>query len=248
MSAGNANADMFGQPGFEYQQQFWGDLILGTKAQLQAIGIAVGMAFPGETDGPKRCMTVVDPRGFPCRVTPCIYKVDVIYSASINFPGRKPPRRKFDDFAPGVRVDRSSYSDEYEGTADALTAAGLVLRGQLPGQPGMRKVRVTILPDGTLPKGGPTANCSEAHDPGAKQIERVSGRTYRVTVVVPHEEQSRRHDEEQRADLEWKDKMRSLPRPAPLIPLPQDPRLVAKMPMLIKERSNGNVIYLRRAL
>lgn len=88
------------------------------------------------------------------------------------------------------------------------------------GQPGMRKVKVTILPDGTLPTGSPTANCSEAKEPGAKWVKRKTKTEYSVIVVVSHEEQSRRYDMYERREREWKARMLALPRPAPLIDLP----------------------------
>ncbi|MBK8760412.1 MAG: hypothetical protein IPM03_08245 [Sulfuritalea sp.] len=58
MKLARTNTSPLGEPGFEYHQQLWGDMIYGTREQLQSIGIAVGMAFPGESGGPKRQMTV----------------------------------------------------------------------------------------------------------------------------------------------------------------------------------------------
>lgn len=51
-------------PQLEYHELPWGDLIYGTKHQLQALGLGVDRYFPGEPGGPVRQMTVVDPRGF----------------------------------------------------------------------------------------------------------------------------------------------------------------------------------------
>ena len=55
--------NLIDQTGFSYEQLPWGDLIYGTKPQIQNIGIAVEMAFPGEPGGPKRLLRVLDPRG-----------------------------------------------------------------------------------------------------------------------------------------------------------------------------------------
>lgn len=74
----------------------------------------------------------------------------------------------WEDFSPGVRKNEIWWGDRYEGTAVALSNAGLIRPDQLPGQPGMRKTTVTILPDGTLPKGPKTVS----KEPGAKQIMR----------------------------------------------------------------------------
>ena len=162
---------------FEYGEFDWGDSITGTKAQLQALGLGDGMAFPGEEGGPKRSMTVIDPRGFAAKIERPWGGNKQLYVARIPFPGRTMPSLTLTrgDFAPGVVVDRIGYTcDEYRGSAEALAAAGLVRPEQMPGQPAMRKVRVTVLPDGTTPDGPPTANHRAASLPGAKVIERAS--------------------------------------------------------------------------
>lgn len=246
MKFARTNTSPLGEPGFEYNQQLWGDHIRGTKEQLQRIGIAVGMAFPGETDGPKRQLKTTDHRGFPVTITESNYYGEGIFSALIPLPGRREPDH-FDpwtDCAPGVKKKTISRRDEYVGTAAALNNAGLVRLDQLPGQPGMRKTRVTILPDGT-PQNGRTSNCSEAREPGAKKIERASKNTYMISIVVPLDEEQRRDNEYQRKRNEWENRMRSLPRPAPLIALPNDARsCTAPRKAAPKYRADGNVLYL----
>ncbi|MDP2030766.1 MAG: hypothetical protein Q8K12_14105 [Thiobacillus sp.] len=201
----------------EYNQLPWGDRIYGTKEQLQGIGIAAGMAFPGEPNGPKKSLRVADPRGLKARVEASNYKGDGIFNASISFPGRdRPEHGHVTDFAPGVSKREAQWGDVFTGTAEALSSAGLVRRDQLPGQPGMRKVTVTILADGSFPKGAPTANCREADEPGAIRISRKSKALYEVCVRVSDEEEQRRRDEHSRAEREWENRMMSLPRPAPL--------------------------------
>ncbi len=198
---------------FEYLQCSWGDLVYGTKEELQSIGIGNGMAFPGEPDGPKRCLNVRDPRGFATEVTN--FSGDT-YHASIRFPGRERARDQQAIVAPGVRKRSHSWNDEYVGTIEALVAAGLARGYQFPGQPGMRKVTVSIFPDGTIPTGAPTVSHKQSLLPGAKQITRASKTTYKVCVVVAEEERARRHEAERRADLQYEARMRALPRPAPL--------------------------------
>lgn len=201
----------------EYNQLPWGDLIYGTKEQLQGIGIAAGMAFPGEPNGPKKSLRVADPRGLKAHVEASNYRGDGIFNASISFPGRDLPEHgHVTDFAPGVSKRETPWGDVFTGTAESLSSAGLVRRDQLPGQPGMRKVTVTILADGSLPQGAPTARCHEARDPGAKTISRKSKALYEVCIRVSDEEERRRRDEHSRADREWEARMMSLPRPAPL--------------------------------
>jgi len=232
------------QSKFEYCELIWGDCIYGTKPQLQELGIAVGLAFPGEPDGPKRTLRVLDPRGFPTTVKSVpvfesvpVWKGEGVYCARIIFPGRERKQEQWTDCAPGVRMcSDSSWCDEYVGTAVALAAAGLVRLDQLPGQPGMRKFRVTILPDGSLPIGAPTANCAEARKPGTKTIERASKTTYAVFVRVSEEVTLTRDEKERCAATEYEERMEALPRPAPL---------TAKIaPAAPKYRTEGNVLYL----
>ncbi len=199
----------------EYKQLPWGDLIYGTKEQLQRIGIAVGMAFPGEPNGPKRRLRVTDPRGLTATVEASGYFGEGIFGVSIPFPDRDKPAFS-STFAPGVKKEEFPWGDSYTGTALSLVAAGLVRHGQFPGQPGMRKTIVTILPDGSLPKGAPTANCPEAREPGAISIYKKSKTTFEVHVILPNAEQERRRDGHSRAEREWENRMMSLPRPAPL--------------------------------
>lgn len=230
-----------GEPGFKYEQQIWGDLIHGTKEQLQRIGLAVGMAFPGGPGGPKRWLHTTDHRGFPVRIDGDRRCGDDIVSASISFPGRDEPEfHHITDFASGVKCSKQSWGDEYEGTAIALVNAGLVRFDQLPGQPGMRKTTVTILPDGTLPSGSKATS----RDPGAKRIVRASKNTFNVTVFIDTAEWRRRHDEIQRKRWEWEDRMQNLPRPAPLIALPWDGRSTAKAQPERKYRAEGNVLHI----
>lgn len=201
----------------EYNQLIWGDLIYGTKEQLQRIGIAAGMAFPGEPNGPKRSLRVTDPRGLTAKVEASGHMGEGIFSASISFPGRdRPEYGRVTDFAPGVSKHETPWGDIFTGTAESLSTAGLIRRDQLPGQPGMRKVTVTILADGSLPKGSPTAKCREADEPGAIIISRKSKALYEVCVRVSDEEAQRRRDEHSRAEREWENRMMALPRPAPL--------------------------------
>jgi hypothetical protein len=233
----------------EYNQLPWGDLIYGTKEQLASLGIAVAGAFPGEPGSSRRCLTVTDPRGFKCRIEACDYREEGVFCASIPLPGRDVPEPTFEYFSPGVLKQENIWTDDYVGTADALAAAGLIRLDQLPGRPGMRKVVVTILPDGSLPQGAANAKCPQATEPGARQIRRASTTSYRVSVYVEADEKSRRYDAYARSRYDWEEQMRRVPRPAPL-----HARLLtfasgqtASTPAKPTRRTVGNVIYLSRA-
>lgn len=200
---------------FEYKELVWGDLIYGTKDALQAVGVGIGLAFPGEAGGPKRELKTTDPRGFKCRITDGSHRRAGVYCASIKFPDREQPEALggWKHFAPGVQRKASTWADEFIGTADDLVSAGLVQPGYFPGCPGMRKVTVTILPDGSIPNGAPTANHRDSRSPGAKSITRASKANYRVELYISEELKELRWQAEQKARDEWEKEMDSLPRP-----------------------------------
>lgn len=198
-----------------YTQCDWGDSIHGTKEQLQSLGLGVGVAFPGEPGGPKRVLNVVDPAG-------CQVKIALSYGtfwASRTFhdwpknPARTPPRSLY---ARGVDLVAECYTDEYEGTAEALVAAGLVREDQLPGRPGMRKMRVTIYADGSVADGPPTANHSCVQESCARTIERSTKTKFKVVVRIAKDEHERRQTVFDIAESEWRQHLRKLRRPPPL--------------------------------
>ena len=206
-------------PALEYTQQFWGDSIYGTKEQIQALGVGVGLSFPGEIGCPRRRkMKVPDPRGFLAEIERADYRGEGLFYVAIplfeNHP--RPELMAQQPYAPGVTKSEQVSSDEYCGTAEALVALGLVQIDQLPGQPGMRKVRVRILPDGSVLGGPPTANCAETRKLGAKEIERAGAGLFRVGVHVSAEEEQQRYARYMAARHEWEQRLQSLPRPAPL--------------------------------
>lgn len=204
-------------PSLEYRQQLWGDLIVGTKQELQSIGIGAGLAFPGEPDGPKRWMRVRDPRGFLTKIQREGYGDR--YIAQIPFPGREERiyLEGWIDYAPGVLKCSTHYwGDSYIGSAEALVAARLVESSQLPGQPGMGKHTVTISAEGSV--------CGRVHNvtahAGMKTVQK-RGMKFVVDVVVDREEQTRRSEVIRHERCEYEQRMKSLPRPAPLIDLPR---------------------------
>lgn len=203
-------------PRLRYSQEDWGDLIRGTKEQLQALGLGVGLAYPGEPGGPKRAMTVRDPRGYKARISRGD-RYDGRFCVRLEFPNwPKQPLWRSSEWKsafPGVMRCERGWFDEYVGRAEDLAAAGLVRVNQLPGQPGMRKMRVTIFPDGTLPSGAPTVAHHQSRMPGARWIERASASSYRVCFRLPDEEVERRRAAARLAEDAWRQEVRALPRP-----------------------------------
>ena len=205
-------------PELKYHQPVWGDLIYGTKDQIQVLGIGVGLAFPGEVGCPRRrTLTVRDPRGFPARIEVASWRGEGLFSVHVGLFEEHPrPRQIAQPYVPGVTKREGTRCDEYCGSGEALAALGLVRLNQLPGQPGMRKTRVRILPDGLVFSGPPTANCEEAKKAVGKEIERVRAGIYCVCVYLSAEEEEQRWEREKIAEHEWEQQIRALPRPAPL--------------------------------
>lgn len=207
-------------PWREYVECDWGDVIYGSKEQLQALGLGVGRAYPGELGGPRHELRVRDPRGWPVNISDRYQKEDV-YCARVPFPNLPESLNMpvWQPVAHGVKLCKQPWADDYRGSADDLAAAGLLRLDQLPGAPGMRKTRVTILPDGSVPTGAPTANHSAAKAPGARQIERAAASTFIVSVRVTKEEVDLRRAARVAADEAWGRQVRALPRPARLQPM-----------------------------
>jgi hypothetical protein len=220
----------------EYFCQVWGDLIYGTKEQLQFLGLGVGVSFPGEIGCARQKMTVIDLRGFATKIELSAYKGAGVFSASIPFPGRHRPDAKWFPFAQGVSRREQIWGDEFIGVAEALCSAGLLEMSQLPGQPGMGKFRVRIYPDGTcVPH---KSLDKKARYQGAKQIERAPKSRYMVTVRISDEEEEKRRCADRLADYEWEKQMDALPRPVPLNVM---------RTTIPAYRVEGNVIYLPSA-
>lgn len=202
----------------------WGELLEGRKEQLQAMGLGVGLAFPGELGGPRAELKTRDPRGFPVTISNR-YRDDDRFTAYVTFPNwptQPSLTRAWVEAAPGVQRCADTWFDEYVGCARSLSAAGLICDDQLPGRPGMRKQRVTILPDGTIPSGAPTANHREARSPGARVVERISANRFRVRIMLTSEERERRRSAAELAWAEWSLQVRSRRRPSRLTPMPSD--------------------------
>lgn len=199
---------------FEYSEMPWGDLIYGTEAQLRALGFTGD--FPSLTDRRRQRRTTTDPRGFQCAIDAAWHMGSDVFSVSIPFPGREQPRPAWRDAGlPGIRVMESYRTDDFVGERDALVRAGLVPAGCFPGDPGMRKVTVTIFADGSLPTAAPTANLpsSLTKAPGARTVHLAGAGKFKVTVYCTPEVAAARNEAFWRQREAWEAAMRAMPRP-----------------------------------
>lgn len=82
-------------PPLEHDEYDGSERFVGTKEQLQAVGIGVGVAFPGEPGAQPRQITVRDPRGFKARIARA-YRHDGAgrYRVEIDFPPAEWERRR----------------------------------------------------------------------------------------------------------------------------------------------------------
>ena len=130
---------------FDARAETW----TGTKRQLQAVGIGVGLTFPGEPGGPRRELHTTDPDGYEVVVALHWEQAteETTYRAFSCYLERW--AEPWLHFAPGVRMRKLDYCDEYKGDSASLAAVGLVRLELMPGQPGRPKVRAHFFADGS---------------------------------------------------------------------------------------------------
>lgn len=172
---------------FEGRAETWE----GTKSQLQAAGLGVGLRFPGEP-GAEETLRCRCPLGFDFVIglpeSNLAKREARIYTAYSRYVPRRKLPTQYETYAPGVQ--RVVWSPEgyrllshfYEGTAEALVAAGLIPDvGYFPGMPGVCKTQATYL------KNWQPASNSRSQDWGLTIRKR--GASGRFSVEVPLEEQ-----------------------------------------------------------
>lgn len=82
-------------PPLEREESDWDDRLVGTKEQLQAAGIGVGVAFPGEPGAQPRQITVLDARGFKARIARAYRRQGAArYRVEIRLPHAETERRR----------------------------------------------------------------------------------------------------------------------------------------------------------
>lgn len=200
----------------QYIESSWGDLIIGTAQQLQALGIGLDVIFPASKQARKWRGKGVDPRGLPCRLKFFSGSYDApVFSASISFPGRDIPFTHLpSDWTvapyPCIDIRLAMGSDHYRGSADALVRAGLVPEGHFPGETGMPKHTVRLSRSGELI--GPK-NRHLNKETGSCRITREKRGNFCVEIqIAPEHEAARRLDADKRFN-QWKLDMLDLPRP-----------------------------------
>jgi hypothetical protein len=172
----------------------WGEWWKGTKKQIQAAGIGIGVAFPGDAGAPKTLVHTVDIRGVKVDIKAKERDLPVgVYRVTCPYVYREGNWRdgpyEKSQFAPGVQVVPRWYGvDEYVGTGPAMVACGLIRLDQLPGQPGRGSMRCTYGPDGA-PR---TRGQSSPSPAGTKAITRRGASSFVLEIQVSDEEDSRR--------------------------------------------------------
>lgn len=79
----------------ERSEYTWADELVGTKEQIQAAGIGVGVAFPGEPGAQPRQITVLDPRGYKARIARAFKWLGAgRYRVEIKLPEAERERRR----------------------------------------------------------------------------------------------------------------------------------------------------------
>ncbi|MFO1163416.1 MAG: hypothetical protein U1E60_31590 [Reyranellaceae bacterium] len=204
-----------------YERHEWGETIKGTKTQLQAFGLGVGMSFPGEPNGPKRSMRVIDARGLACTISPD--RSAACYTARIPYPWvPEPPSGSVRNLPHGVRLLRRPWTDTYEGTAEALVALGVVQADHLPGAPGMHKACVRLFADGSVANAAAPTPSPSRNQPVTSWVTKDSANRFSVHVDVDNEEETRWRRAALAVEvLKWSERARAR-QPAPLLPVPPE--------------------------
>lgn len=166
----------------------------GTKGQLQAIGIGVGLQYPGEPGAPEYVYCKC-PLGFDVRIYLPQYErakaAAGIYLAQSFYKSSAEESKHYVPYAPGVLLevwaDGWTDRDFFVGSAEALVAANLVPSVRLfPGQPGTNKCQASYRKDWT-----PSTTSGRQDDWAATICKRGKGR-FIVEVPVSNAEFKRR--------------------------------------------------------
>lgn len=228
---------------YSYEEYLWGDIIRGSKEVLQRMGIAVGAPFPGDPGANRKSVKTQDPRGFDCKLEVTNWG-RFPYSATISHPGRDYSyTEEWRPYANGVMYRPCGYfwEDEYLGSADALTAAGLVSSEHFPGKPGMSAKQQTVYADGTTPKTHGQKNKNLARATGSMVIRKISKNRFTVSIAVPTEIAEKRRAELNAHRQAWEARMEALPR-APRIDLPLRQAMEAQA---IRRRASLRLVWSR---
>lgn len=192
---------------WHFKQDFGGgaETWEGTKAQLQAAGLGVGMRFPGEPGGPCEYLRCLCPLGFAFRIGThhnTAKQAAGLYIAHSWYVSRADQPKEFFAHAPGVlrevwRLDGWLKSDFYYGTAEALVSAGMVPHiGLFPGQPGRNKMQASYRKDWS------PGNSSNSQYWGATIKRKGKKGQFTLEVPVTPEEEGSRKQQRKAAEEE----------------------------------------------
>jgi hypothetical protein len=206
-----------------YSQFTWGDCIRGTKEQLQALGLAVGRAFPGEPGGggARSKLKTLDPHGFEVRIRKDLYQSgDDVFTADRYFPHwpERPAMCQAQPFAIGVRLERAPWWDEYVGTPADLIAAGVLTAEDLSAFTESGRRKLTIYADGTI-ETRRVPEYNKSRESGARRIQQKSRWAVAVQVLISNEEHDARFAADKKTEREWEQKVKAMPRPPRLMPV-----------------------------
>ena len=170
----------------------------GTKAQLQAIGLGVGLRFPGEPGASDEDLHCNCPLGFAFRIYRPTYErakaAAGIFTARSGYGSTERSKPQYVAHAPGVLREvwtpESWWSSthRYSGTADALLAAGIVpAMKYFPRQPRANSVRASYRTDWS-----PATNANGQRL--AATIQKQGKHRFSVEVPVSEQEEKRRRE------------------------------------------------------
>jgi hypothetical protein len=203
-----------GLPGIPASYGYGAEWWEGTKAQLQSVGIGVGMVFPGEPGGPDelhcKCPLGFDVRVWLAKGYDRAKAAAGIYNAASPYVPRHDEPKQYVKHAPGVtrelwQPDGWRGSDFYHGTDAALVAAGLVPSiDMFPGQPGRNKGQASYQLDGS-----PVSN-SPHRKVRITIRRRGKGNQFVVEVPVSKAEEQRRDEVREQQKKEHEKRQREL--------------------------------------
>jgi hypothetical protein len=205
-----------------YNQYPWGDLITGTKQQLQALGLAVGRAFPGELGGggPLSKLKTQDRYGCTVVINKAVHSGCELYDARRTFPAwpENPTLRTVTEtIGRGVQRRRAPWWDDYVGTPSDLIALGLISPEHVSKRSELAKKTLTVYADGSIETNRVPSKYKLKG--GARKIRETTGGKLVVQIYIPDEEGRARFKADCEARDQWERMVRTLPRPPRLTPL-----------------------------
>lgn len=204
----------------------------GTKAQMQAAGLGVGLAFPGEPGAPKR-LTCRCPLSFQFRVSlshddgKAAAGIFIAHSWYVGGPLAR-RERQYTSYAPGVQQEvwtpaEWGRCDVFVGTVASLVGAGLVPSPQyFPGAPGTNRLQASYRQGWA-----PATNANYPRDAWTATIRKKGAGQFVLEVSVSEAERMSREqlhrrwadeqDARERVLAAERKKLRHPPEPEPVL-------------------------------